>query len=408
MRTILHCDANNFYASVEIQLNPSLRGIPIAVSGNPEQRHGIILAKSELAKNCGVKTGETLWQAKQKCPNIVFVPPHYDAYVDFSNKLFDIYTQFTDKVEPFGIDECWLDCTGSTMLFGSGQQIADKLRAIVKEQLGITISVGVAHTKVFAKLGSDYKKPDATTVITKDSFQKIVWPLPVSDLLMVGRKTTALFSNLNIKTIGDLAEFDQTLLKSFIGINATKLLSYANGIEFEGIKHYYTKHIPESVGHSTTTPYDMTRREEAVAIITSLSEMVAVRLRKFGLLANGVGLSIRYSTLDGTHKTNLIGASTSNAEEIGSEAIKLLDIMHKFGTDTTIRQLGVSTYKLTSERVRQATFFDEGHEKQVKLESSIDEIRKKYGYTSVQRGNVMKHKDLCHGLIDKDFQPFKK
>ena len=159
MKTILHCDANNFYASVEMKLNPSLKGLPIAVSGNPEQRHGIILAKSELAKKCGVKTGETLWQAKQKCPNIVFVPPHYDAYVDFSNKLFDIYTEFTDKVEPFGIDECWLECTGSTMLFGSGEAIADKLRERVKDQLGITISVGVAQTKVFAKLGSDYKKP---------------------------------------------------------------------------------------------------------------------------------------------------------------------------------------------------------------------------------------------------------
>ena len=408
MRTILHCDANNFYASVEVKLNPSLIGVPVAVSGNPEMRHGIILAKSNLAKACGVQTGDTLWQAKQKCPNIVFVPPHYDEYVEFSNKLFDLYTEYTDKVEPFGIDECWLDCTGSTMLFGSGESIADMIRQRVKDELGITVSVGVAHTKVLAKLGSDYKKPDATTVITQDNYRDIVWKLPVSDLLMVGRKTTKLFAKLGIKTIGNLAQFDKELLRKYIGINADKLSSYANGIEIESVKHYYKKHIPDSIGNSTTTPRDMIRREEAMAIITSLSEMIAVRLRKFGLLANGVGLSIRYSTLDGTHKTNLIGFSTSNAEQICEEAIKLLDNMHNFSIDTPIRQIGVSTYKLTSERIRQATLFDEDLDKQEKLEKSVDDIRRKYGYTSVQKGIVLKHKDLCHGLVDKEFQPFKK
>ena len=408
MRTILHCDANNFYASVEMKLNPSLIGLPVAVSGNPEKRHGIILAKSNLAKACGVQTGETLWQAKLKCPNIVFVPPHYDDYVDFSNKLFDLYTEYTDKVEPFGIDECWLECTGSTKLFGSGEDIANAIRQRVKEELGITISVGVGHTKALAKLGSDYKKPDATTVINTSNYRDIVWPLPVSDLLMVGRKTTKLFAKLNIKTIGDLAQFDIALLRKYLGKNADKLYSYANGIEIDSVKHYYDKHIPESVGNSTTTPRDMTSRDEALAIITSLSEMVAVRLRRFGLLANGVGLSIRYSTLDGSHMTNLIGMSTSNAEQISAQAAKLLDTMHNFNTDTPIRQLGVSTYKLTSERIRQATLFDEGIDKQEKIEQSVDDIRKKYGYTSVQKGIVLKHKDICSGLVDKDFQPFKK
>lgn len=408
MRTILHCDANNFFASVEMKLNPSLIGLPVAVSGNPEMRHGIILAKSDLAKACGVQTGEALWQAKLKCPNIIFVPPHYDAYVDFSNKLFNLYTEYTDKVEPFGIDECWLECTGSTMLFDSGENIANTLRKRVKEELGITISVGVGHTKAFAKLGSDYKKPDATTVITTNNYRDIVWPLPVSDLLMVGCKTTKLFARLNIRTIGDLAQFDRILLKKYIGKNADKLHSYANGIETESVKHYYDKHIPESVGNSTTTPHDMTSRDEALAIITSLSEMIAVRLRRFGLLANGVGLSIRYSTLDSSQMTNLIGMSTSNAEQISTQAIKLLDTMHNFSSDTPIRQLGISTYKLTSERVRQATLFDEGLEKQEKLEQSVDDIRKKYGYTSVQKGIVLKHKDICNGLVDKEFQPFKK
>ena len=408
MKTILHCDANNFYCSVEMQLNPKLRGIPIAVTGNPEKRHGIILAKSEEAKKLKVATGDTLWQARQKCPDILFVKPHYDAYVDFSERLFDLYSEYTDRVEPFGIDECWLDCTGSLLLFKSGENIANTLRERAKKEIGVTISVGVAPTKIFAKLGSDYKKPDATTVITPNNYKDIVWPLPVSDLLMVGRQTTKLFKKLNILTIGDLANFDVKVLKSYIGINANKLHSYANGIEIDDINHYEDRHIPESIGHSTTTPFDITSLEEAIAVIVSLSEMVAIRLRRFNLMANGVGLSIKYNTLDGTHKNNLIALPTDNASTIADNTIKLLHELHNFDINNPIRQLGVYTYNLLNSNIRQCSFFDNEEIKNNKVENSVDKIRLKYGYQSVQKGIVFKHNDLCDGLEEKRFKPFKK
>lgn len=408
MATILHCDANNFYASVEIMLNPALKGKPVAVCGNPEKRHGIVLAKSDLAKKAGVQTGEPLWQAKHKCPDLIFVAPHYDEYVAISNKLFEMYSEYTDKVEPFGIDECWLDCTQSTNLFGSGKNIAETLRNRVKEELGITISVGVSFTKIFAKLGSDYKKPDAVTVIDKDNYKDIIWNLPVSDLLMVGRQTTKLFKQLSIFTIGDLAKYNAETLKQYIGINGIKLHNYANGIETEEIKLAVQKHIPESVGNSTTTPFDITNISEAEAVLTSLAEMVAVRLRKYKLVANGIGVSIRYCSLDGTHKTNMLNFSTCNAQDIAEEALILLKSIHNFKKDPPIRQLGVYTYKLSNSEIRQATMFDNSHDKRENLDKSLDKIRAKYGQTAVKPGIVVKHEELCDGLVDKDFQPFKK
>lgn len=408
MSTILHCDANNFYASVEIMLNPALRGLPVAVCGDPEKRHGIVLAKSEQAKKAGVKTAEPIWQAKQKCPNLICVPPHYEEYVAVSNKLFDIYSEYTDKIEPFGIDECWLDCTQSTNLFGSGKQIAETLRCRVKEELGITISVGVSFTKIFAKLGSDYKKPDAVTVIDQSNFKKIIWPLPVSDLLMVGRKTAKLFKSLSINTIGDLAGYDADTLQQYIGINGKKLHCYANGVEIDSIQDASQVNIPDSVGNSTTTPFDITNLSEAEAVIMSLAEMVAVRLRKYQLLAGGVGVSIRYCSLDGTHKTNSLNYFTCNARDIADEAMTILKSMHNFAKSPPIRQLGIYTYRLQDAQVRQATMFDEGHEKRESLDSSLDKIRQKYGYTAVKSGIIAKHEELCDGLVDKEFQPFKR
>ncbi len=408
MATILHCDANNFYASVEIMLNPELKDKPVAVCGNPEKRHGIVLAKSELAKKAGVKTGEPIWQSRQKCPDIVFVAPHYDEYVAISNRLFAIYSEYTDKVESFGIDECWLDCTESENLFGSGEKIANTLRERVKKELGITISVGVSFTKIFAKLGSDYKKPDAVTVIDKTNYKDIIWNLPVSDLLMVGRQTAKLFKQLSINTIGELAKYDAITLQQYIGINGKKLHDFANGIETEEIRYADQKHVPESVGNSTTTPFDITNISEAEAVLTSLSEMVAIRLRKHKLIANGIGISIRYCSLNGTHKNKLLGYSTCNAGDIEEEAIALLKSIHNFKKDPPIRQLGVYTYKLTPSDIRQTSFFDKPHNKRENLDKSLDQIRAKYGQSSVKSGIVAKHEELCDGLVDKEFQPFKK
>ncbi|MEG2454505.1 MAG: DNA polymerase IV, partial [Clostridia bacterium] len=286
-RVILHCDMNNFYASVECVLNPELQGKPVAVCGDPKKRHGIVLAKSQSAKKFGVKTGDAVWQAIKKCPNLIVVAPHHEEYVRYSEIVFKIYTTITDRVESFGIDECWLDVTESIKMFGSGEKIADMLRERVKKETGLTISVGVSFTKIFAKLGSDYKKPDATTVITRENYKQLVWPLPILELLMIGKSSAERLKKLNINTIGDLAKTDRTLLNRHFGIVADKMIDNASGIEREEVKLYYDNHIPKSVGHGTTTSKDITNVDSAKVVIYALSEMVATRLRKYGLLAGG-------------------------------------------------------------------------------------------------------------------------
>lgn len=211
-RTILHCDCNSFFASVECVFRPELKTVPMAVCGNPENRHGIILAKNELAKKAGVVTAETVWQARQKCPELVLVPPHHQEYVRYSNLVNAIYQRYTDQVEPFSIDESWLDVTGSRTLFGSGETIADTIRKAVREELGITVSAGVSFNKIFAKMGSDYKKPDATTVISRENYRQLLWPLPISEMIFVGKASRTALRELGIYTIGDLARAEPSLL----------------------------------------------------------------------------------------------------------------------------------------------------------------------------------------------------
>lgn len=250
MRRILHCDANNFYASVECMLDESLRDKYVAVSGNPDKRHGIILAKNQKAKAMGVKTGETIWEAKKKCPELVLVPPQFDEYVKISNRIFDIYCQYTDRVEPFGIDECWLDVTHSTKLFKSAENIAEELRQRIKSEIGITISVGVSFNKIFAKLGSDMKKPDAVTIIDEDNYKQKVWPLDVGDLLMIGRHTQEKLRKIGINTIGDLANAPLKILTDKFGILGEKMRQNANGENDEPVRFYYERPVPKSIGLS--------------------------------------------------------------------------------------------------------------------------------------------------------------
>jgi len=223
MKTILHCDLNNFFASVECILNPALKDLPIAVCGEPEKRHGIVLSKNMLAKNCGIKTAETIWSAKQKCKNLVCVPPQHDKYVHYSEIVKNIYYRYTDQIEPFGIDECWLDVTNSINLFKSGMNIAQKIRNNIASETGLTVSIGVSFTKVFSKLGSDLKKPDAITEITPENLKEIVYPLPVQNLFMIGKKTAQKLNSLNIFTLSDLAQADEKLLVSHFGINGNKM-----------------------------------------------------------------------------------------------------------------------------------------------------------------------------------------
>ena len=290
-RVIFHCDLNSFYASVELLDHPELRHLPVAVCGDPASRHGIILAKNEPAKRFGVKTAETIWQARKKCPRLVLLPAHHDKYREFSRQVNQLYQEYTDLVEPFGIDESWLDVTGSLHLFGGA--LAHQLRRRVRGELGLTISVGVSFNKVFAKLGSDYKKPDAVTLISPDNFRALVWPLPVTDLLYVGRAAADTLKRFGVRTIGDLARFDREALFSLLGRHGRQLHAYANGLDRSPVSSACQENAPKSIGNGLTFPRSLSGREEICSGIAMLSDRVAVRLRRAGMKAAGVSLAIR-------------------------------------------------------------------------------------------------------------------
>lgn len=407
IKTILHCDVNNFYASVEMVKDPSLRGKPIAVSGDPEKRHGIILAKSYPAKACGIVTGEAIWEAKKKCPDLILVPADFQSYIKFSNAFFEIYTRYTDRVEPYGMDECWLDVTGSTHLFGSGEEIADTLRRIVNEELGLTISVGVSFTKSFAKLGSDMKKPDATTVIPYDSFRERIWNVPVGELIMVGRKTAAKLKKFNINTIGELANADRDLIKSALGIVGLQLVDTANGIEDTTVRHYYEQFLPKSVGHSTTTPRDMTTRDELKAVVCALSDQVAYRLRKLGLSAQGISLYTRNKDFEGFGRQMKLNIPSDSGRDIADAAMLLYDRV--FPKGVPLRLAGVSAFNLVRNKdIMQTSFFDNDLMKKSRLDNSIDNLRDKYGKDIIKRGTVLTNIDITDIFEEEEFQPFKR
>ena len=408
-RTILHCDLNNFYASVEQKAHPEYDGMPLAVCGDPEVRHGIVLAKNMLAKQAGVTTGEAVWISKKKCPGIVFVPPHYDEYVKYSKQVFGIYTEFTDRVESFGLDECWLDVTGSLKLFGcDGKGLADRIRETVKERTGLTISVGVSFTKVLAKLGSDLKKPDATVVLDRAHYMDIIGGMAPSELIMIGKSTARKLELLGIRTIRDLAAADRGMLREHFGVVADKMSDAARGIESEEVRLYYDKRTPKSVSHGTTTPRDITSEEDFKIVVYALAELVAMRLRRYGLSAEGVGLSVREATtLHHKSAQCTLPSATCAASGIAERAIALLPKVHAF--PQPLRAVTVAATRLTDGSMTQLSLFDgENDEKETNLGKSIDRIRGKYGYKAVKRGLMLKN-DLATNLHeDDDFLPFKR
>lgn len=292
-RTILHSDCNCFYVSVELLHHLELRGKPVAVGGDPEARHGIVLTADYTAKRYGVKTGMALWQAKQVCPDITFLPPRMDLYLRFSRMAQEIYADYTDKREPYGIDESWLDVTDSATLKGDGFHIAQEISSRMKKELGITVSVGVSFNKIFAKLGSDYKKPDAITTMYEDEFQRKAWCLPVSDLLYVGNATNKKLYSMGIRTIGDLAKSDETLLVRKLGKMGSILWAFANGYDESPVKLEKTSAPVKSVGNSTTTPRDMETDEDVRIVLYILAESVAARLRENGFRCRTVEISVR-------------------------------------------------------------------------------------------------------------------
>ena len=396
---ILHCDLNNFYASVEILADPSLKGKPVIVCGNPEKRHGIVLAKSNEAKKMGVVTGEAIWQAQKKCPGLICVPPRHGVYGEISKQVFGIYAQYTDRVESFGLDECWLDVTHSQKLFGDGEAIANTIRERVKNDLGLTISVGVSFNKIFAKLGSDMKKPDATTVISRDNFKPKIWHLPVSDLLMVGRKTAQKLAIMNVHTIGDLARADVKLMKESFGIVGVELVRYANGEDTAEVGLASDCTPPLSIGNGTTMPVDAKSIEELTPVVYALSDMVATRMRKQKLHAKGLHVTLKDNNFETQSKQIILDYATDSGTIMAKTALNLISNMHDFKLLPPIRTVTISAIRLTSEQDGyQLSMFSEDAERASKLENSLDKIRQKYGYKSVTRGLVLANTFLCDNL----------
>lgn len=406
---VLHCDLNNFYASVEQVVNPELKCKYLAVSGNPETRSGIILAKNTAAKQMGVQTGEPIWQAKQKCPLLVCVPPHFEYYVHYSKRVREIYERYTDRVEGFGLDECWLDVTHSK-IFGTPFEIAEKIRHDVKKETGLTISVGVSFTKTFAKLGSDLKKPDATTVISRDNYKDFVWPLPVREMLYVGRHTQDKLQQMGIYTLGDLANASLLALKKKFGVVGEKLYRAARGEDEEEVREHNEQREIKSVSHGTTTLRDVTTYADADKVIFFLSEMVATRLRRYGLQGQVVGLDIRRNDLTHESKQHRVRA-TQVTDDIYHTCTKLLRQMWRESTfDKPLRSLSVHVSSLCEVyEGYQLSLFDERGEKDLQLEYSLDKIRHKFGFKAITRASLLDNDLVSDKLFsDEDLLPFKR
>lgn len=393
-RTILHVDMDAFYASVECLNNPALRGKPMAVIGDPELRHGIVLAKSYEAKRFGVQTGDALWQAQQKCKDILFVPAHYDQYLKFSRLSKEIFSHYSDRCEPFGLDESWIDLTGCTGLFGEGETVANELRQRMKNELGITASVGVSFNKVFAKLGSDMNKPDGTTVIPYDSFQEKVWPLPVKDLLYVGQATTNKLRSYGIQAIGDLAKTDVRFLEQRFGKIGRMLWTFANGLDTSPVSNIGAKSMIKSVGNSTTAPRDLLNDEDVKITLYALCDSVGERLREYNFRCRTVQLSMRDNTLASLERQMTLDHPTCVTKDLFQAAFALYKRHHTNGIP--IRSLGVRACNLFVQDAVQLSLYPNiaKAQEQELLEEAIDDIRRRYGHFAIQRGIMLTDKNL--------------
>ena len=407
MRTILHVDCDAFYASVEALHRPELRNKPLAVGGDPEQRHGIILAKNQIAKKYGIQTGDVLWQAKQKCKELVIVPPDFRLYMRFSHLCRDIYMRYTDQVEPFGLDENWLDVTGSTT-FGDGEAIAKEIQQTVWRELGITVSIGVSYNKIFAKLGSDYKKPCGITNITPDNYREIVWPLPVSDLLMVGRDTSRKLNERRVYTIGELATTPVENLHRWMGKIGDMLWVFAQGRDDTPVARCDTEQVIKSIGNSTTTPRDLYNDNDVRIILQLLAESIARRLRDHGLKGRVISIQVRDCALKSFVRQHKIGRYTSLATDITREAMGIFHANYKW--EMPIRSLGLSVGDLVPDTVPEQLDFmgdDIKRRKMEILEQTVDGLKSRFGNFAVQRGLMLADRALsgCNPYDDHNIHP---
>lgn len=394
-RVILHSDMNNCYASIELLHRPELRGKPLAVGGDPEARHGIVLAKDQLAKKAGVKTGMALWQARQVCPEIVFVPPRMDLYLRFSRLAHEIYGEYTDQQEAFGVDESWLDVTGSCSLKGDGMAIAETISGRIKRELGITVSIGVSWNKIFAKLGSDYKKPDAITRFGRDNYKELIYPLPASDLLYVGSKTDAKLARYGIRTIGQLAEADPKFLHSVLGKMGYVLSAFARGEDRTPVNKENAEAPIKSIGNSTTTPRDLVNDTDVSIIVHLLAESVSARLRENSFLCNVVEISIRDNELSSFTRQKKVSAPTDITKEIADSAMELFRANYRW--NKPIRSIGIRAASLCPANTpwQINMFIDpDRRERQQRMDRAVDEIRRRFGFYGIQRGISMSDKTL--------------
>ena len=392
-RVIFHCDLNSFYASVELLSHPELRHLPVAVCGDPDSRHGIILAKNEPAKRFGVKTAETIWQARKKCPDLVLLPAHHGKYREFSKKVNGLYQNYTDLVEPFGIDESWLDVTGTLHLFGGDPKaLADRLRGEVLRRFGLTISVGVSFNKVFAKLGSDYKKPDATTVIPPEGWQSIVWPLPLGAMLFAGPAAQRILGQYGIRTIGQLAAADNALLENLLGKLGRQLWSCANGLEDSPVRPQHLQEPVKSVGNSSTFPENLTSREQIRRGAALLCDSVATRLRQQGLYCRAVQVGLRDPAFHNVSRQKHLPHSTHLMRELLDTAMELIDQIWR--APSPVRLISITALDLTDrwETYEQEDLFSPSapiqERRQEKLEQVMDNIRRRYGTRAITYGET--------------------
>ncbi len=400
-RVIFHIDCNKFFASVECLHRPEIRECPVAVGGSVEKRHGIVLTANQIAAGFGVKTAEPLWQAIQKCPNLIVVPPNYPLYVRFSGLVRKICSDYTDMVESFGLDESWLDVTDNVKDINEGEKLAHHIRERVKKELGITVSIGVSWNKVFAKLGSDYKKPDAVTVFSKENYRKKIFPLPCRDLLYVGPATEKKLRARGIFTIGDIASSDPEYLCSFLGKNGYMLYAFATGLEHSEVKNIDHKRGIKSVGNSVTAPRDLVTYEDIKLTFTVLSETVARRLRDHGLRANTVSISVRDNKLNTFTRQIGLPSPTSSAQVLINYAMKLFrsDMTEPFA----IRSIGICGCDLCSaDRSVQFDIFGEVRqsERAEKLEKAVDVLKYRFGNDCVKRASMLSDIRLT------DFDPY--
>lgn len=391
-RTILHVDCNNFYASVECMLHTELRGKPIAVCGDVEERHGIVLAKNYAAKAFGVSTGEAIWQAQQKCRNLVIVPPHYDEYMKISKAARAIYGSYTDKVEPFGMDECWCDISGGRYFAVDGEKTAHEIRERIKRELGVTVSVGVSFNKVFAKLGSDMKKPDAVTVIPQDTFRERIWNLPTSDMLGVGRATDKKLLSYGIRTIGELAKWPAEFFERKLGKCGLQIWRFANGLDNSPVEDKNYEMLDKSCGHGITALQDLENSGEVWNIMLELCQDIGHRLREGNKRATGVAIMIRDNELMTRQWQCGISLPTYSPTVLAKEAFSLFQKSYNWYhpiRSVTVRAINLAPVDASF----QIDMFTDAEKlaKAEALDKAIDDLRMRYGKQIIRNACLLKN-----------------